>query len=304
MLTQLCSWPYFTKDPEAYRRHMQSYHYFLIEGYDRPFGYVHNHFVAEVPWPDYWKIDPEKRFLTLTAGSDFESRSRLLNETLRKGHESGRVPALRRWANEEFPLYSSAGEHVLNLDGCGVDMFGIVNYSVHLIAWVMTAEGIKIWVPRRATTKMSFPGMLDNTVGGSLAAGEKPIDGIVRECEEEICLDPTYTRANIRACGTNSFQLTVTDLLEPACQHQVQYLYEMELRQDIVPKIGDGEVGELNLLSLEELSRAMASGEVKLTCNMTYIAFLIRHGYINAENEPALVEICSRLHRRHDLFIA
>ncbi len=68
----------------------------------------------------------------------------------------------------------------------------------------------------------------------------------------------------------------------------------MELRQDIVPRIGDGEVGELNLPSLEELSKAMANGEVKPTCNMTYLAFLIRHGYFNAETEPALVEICSR----------
>ena len=34
--------------------------------------------------------------------------------------------------------------------------------------------------------------MLNNTVGGSLAAGEKPLDGIIRECEEEICLDPAY----------------------------------------------------------------------------------------------------------------
>lgn len=164
-----------------------------------------------------------------------------------------------------------------------MDMFGIVNYSVHMIGWVMTAEGRKISIPRRALTKMSFPGMLDNTVGGSLATEEKPIDGMVRECEEEICLDPAYTRSDIKACGANSFQLTVTDLLEPACQHQVQYLYETELRQDVVPKIGDGEVGELHLKTIEDLKQAMRDGEVKLTCNMTYLAFLIRHGYVNAE---------------------
>ncbi|TPX11899.1 uncharacterized protein E0L32_007397 [Thyridium curvatum] len=222
---------------------MEDYFYFFIEGYDKLFGYVHHNFVEQVPWPDFWKIDHEKRFLTLTTADDFESRSLLMTKTLKADHESGNVLALRRWANEEFPIYSSSGEHVLNMDGCGVDMLGIINFSVHMIGWVMTSEGIKIWVPRRAKTKMSFPGMLDNTVGGSLAAGEKPIEGIVHECEEEICLDPEYTRSNIRACGTASWQMTVTDLLEPACQRQVQYLYEIELRQDIVPKIGDGEVG-------------------------------------------------------------
>lgn len=299
------SWPYFTKDPAAYRQHMLDYHYFLVEGYDKPFGYVHNHFVDQMEWPECWVLDRDKRFLTLTSGSDFDTRTRLMKDTLRKNHEAQKVPTLRHWINEEFPLYySSTGEHVLDLDGCGVDMFGIVNYSVHMIGWVMTAEGMKLWVPRRALTKMTFPGMLDNTVGGSLATGEKPIDGMVRECEEELCLDPSYTRAHIKACGTNSFQLTVTDLLEPACQHQVQYLYELEFRQDIVPKIGDGEVGELYLKTVEELTQAMRDGEVKLTCNMAYLAFLIRHGYVHAENEPDLVQICSRLHRNHDLFIA
>jgi len=198
-----------------------NYHYFFIEGYEKPFGYVHNHFVDQIVWPSFWNIDPERRFLTLTHGRGFEGRTELMDRTLRTNHESQEVPALRRWAHERFPVYSDTGEHVLDLDGCGVEVFGIVNYSVHLTGWVMTAEGIKIWVPRRAWTKPSFPGMLDNTVGGSLATGEAPIDGIVRECQEEICLDPAYTRSNIRACGTNSFQLNVTDRLEPACQHQV-----------------------------------------------------------------------------------
>lgn len=85
---------------------------------------------------------------------------------------------------------------------------------------------------------------------------------------------------------------------------KVQYLYEIELRRSIVPRIGDGEVGELHLMNIDEVREAMKNGEFKLSCNMTYLAFLIRHGYINAENEPHLPEICARLHRRHQLFIA
>ncbi|KAI0472345.1 NUDIX hydrolase domain-like protein [Xylaria cf. heliscus] len=308
LVRRVDSWPYFSKDPEAYRRHMQDYHYFLIEGYDDPFGYVHNDFVAHMDWPGCWKIDPERRFLSLTTGglssvSDFETRTRLMRETLERGHKSQKILSLKHWANELFPIYTSNGEHLLDMDGCGVDMFGIVNYSVHMIGWVMTADGMKLWVPRRALTKMSFPGKLDNTVGGSLASGEQPIDGIVRECEEELCLDPTYVRANIRPCGINSFQLTMTDLMEVGCQHQVQYLYEIELRQDIVPRIGDGEVGGIELMTIDQVREAMGKGEFKLTCNLTYMAFLIRHGHISAENEPHLVEICSRLNRYHHLFI-
>ena len=283
---------------------MLDYYYFMIQGFEAPFGYVHKNFVGLMEWPKCWEIDEAKRLLSLTGGTDFESRSSLMADTLRRNHEAQKIHSLMHWANEEFPVYSSSGEHVLNFDRCGVDLFGVINYSVHMIGWVMTADGIKIWVPRRAKTKMSFAGKLDNTVGGSLPSDERPIDGIVRECKEEIRLPPEYTRSNIKSCGTKSFQLTITDLLEPACQHQVQYLYEIELTQDIVPTIGDGEVGELLLMSIPEVMAAMYNGDFKLTCNMTYLAFFIRHGYINAENEPNLVEICSRLHRRHALFIA
>lgn len=296
------SWPYYTKDPEAYKKHMASYYYFLVEGWPKPFGYIHEHFVSQIPWPQSsWTIDHTTRRATLLVGanSTFESRTTLMNDTLRQAYLSGKVPAINYWKNELFPLLTGEGEHVLDMDGSGLDVFGVISHSVHLTGWVMTAEGIKIWVPRRAWSKLTYPGKLDNTVGGCLASGEDPIEGMIRECEEEICLKPEYTRSHIRSVGTCSFQMTETDRGEPGCQHQVQFLYEMELGQDVVPTIGDGEVGEIHLLSLDELQRCMANGEVKLSCDITYLAWLIRHGYITAENEPDFVEICARMQRRH-----
>lgn len=257
-----------------------------------------------MPWPHYWKINHEKRFLTMTSTQNFEQRTKLMEETLRRGTESKSIEGLKNWANELFPVYATDGEHVLDFDGVGVDLFGVVNYSVHMLGWVTTKNGVKkYWVPRRSMTKMSYPGMLDNTVGGSLSSGEKPIDCIIRECEEEISLDPAYTRANIKACGTVSYQMTKTDRGEPGCQLQVQYLYEMEFAEEVIPKIGDGEVGEIHLKTLDEVKAALANGEFKLNCAMTWLSYLIRHGLLTPENEPDLIEICSRLHRKHDLFI-
>lgn len=42
------SWPYFTAGPDTSCQHMQAYHYFLIGDYAKPFGYIHNDFVAQV----------------------------------------------------------------------------------------------------------------------------------------------------------------------------------------------------------------------------------------------------------------
>ena len=94
-----------------------------------------------------------------------------------------------------------------------------------------------------------------------------------------------------------------TDDGREGCQHQVQYLYEMELPVDIVPRPFDGEVDEFMLMSIDEVVGALRRGEFKLNCGMTWMSYLVRHGIVNAENEKNLVEICARMNRKHDLFI-
>ncbi|KAL1592797.1 hypothetical protein SLS60_011213 [Paraconiothyrium brasiliense] len=259
--------------------------------------------VDQMTWPEFWVLDRETRTLTLEHGTDFAMRTDLFRDTLEAAIESAKVDVLPKWTKEMFPLYSADGQHILDMDGIGLDAFGVVNFAVHMIGFVRADSTTKYWVPSRAKTKLSYPDMLDNTVEGSLATGEKPIDCMVRECEEELCLDPSYTQSNLKACGTISYSMDQTDSGHVGCQHQVQYLYELEFTQDIIPKIGDGEVGEVSLMTLDEVRAALAGGEFKLNCAMTWLAFLIRNGHITAENESDLVEICSRLHRKHDLFI-
>ena len=100
--------------------------------------------------------------------------------------------------------------------------------------------------------------MLDNTVGGSLSSGERPIDCTAREAAEEGALSESYTRENVIACGTLSYQMSQTDDGRPGCQHQVKYLYEMEIKEDMIPKPFDGEVEEFTLKSLDEVYHAVA----------------------------------------------
>lgn len=210
---------------------------------------------------------------------------------------------LMRWADELSPLYDANGNHILDMDDCGVDVFGIVNYACHMIAWTNTADGVRYWVPRRSRTKMIYPGMLDNTVGGTLASYEKPIDCIVRDAEEEAFLPEGYTRERVKACGTLSHSMAQTDDGEPGCQHQVEYLYGVEAEPEVVLKPNDGEAGEFSLMSLDEVRHALSAAGFKLKCATTWMAFLIRHDHVTAENEARLVEICARLHRKHDLFV-
>jgi 8-oxo-dGTP pyrophosphatase MutT (NUDIX family) len=282
---------------------MKSYYYFMISGFPKPFGYVHKDTVSKVNWPDFWTVNEEERKLVFHGGDTFEQRTKRMETTLRENRKKDKTSAFGRWSDERFPLYTDTGEHILDLDGSGVDAFGIVNYSCHLTAYVRTAQGVKYWVPTRSRTKMSFPGMLDNTVGGSLRSGESPLDCIVREAAEEASLPAAFTRANIKPCGTLSYTMTRTDDGQPGCQHQVQYIYEMELPEEKVLVPCDGEAESFTLMTLEEVREALGAGRFKDNCGMTWMAFLVRHGIVNAENEMHLIEICARLHRKHDLFI-
>lgn len=65
-------------------------------------------------------------------------------------------------------------------------LFGIVTYGVHLTAYVEIGEermreentkwGKMVWIPRRSSTKSTYPGMLDNTVAGGMASGEEVLE--------------------------------------------------------------------------------------------------------------------------------
>lgn len=54
----------------------------MIEGFQKPFGYVHESCIGDIDWPGFWKLDYRKRILTLTAERDFLKRTKLINETL------------------------------------------------------------------------------------------------------------------------------------------------------------------------------------------------------------------------------
>ena len=43
--------------------------------------------------------------------------------------------------------------------------------------------------------------------------------------------------------------------------------------------------------------------EFKSNYTMTWLAYLVRHGFVNAAIEPNLLKVCARLNRKHDLFV-
>ena len=248
-----------------------------------------------------WSIHDDDRTLTLTGGSTTEERSAAVMNTLLAMKSTGHFKVLDKWRDELYPVYGKNKELLFNVERCASPLFGIVTYGVHLNAYTYKEGQLKIWTPRRARTKQTYGGLLDNAVAGGIASGESPWESLVRECGEEASLPEELVRSKAKAAGTVSYYYVrgeaaggETGLLQP----EVQYVYDLELPEDVIPKPGDDEVEDFYLWGVEEVKAAMAKREFKPNCALVVLDFFIRHGILTPGTEKDFIEIGARLHRR------
>ena len=110
-------------------------------------------------------------------------------------------------------------------------------------------------VQRRAATKDTWPGRLDVTAAGHLAAGEKPLDGL-RELEEELGLSPDP--GSLVPLGTRRIEQDIS-------QGYDRELHDVFLLEDDTPaeelNLQEEEVESVLRLALEDVEK-LGAGEV------------------------------------------
>ena len=276
-------------------------------------GYILPSVIATMPWLPHFQLTHHDRTVTIpyAPGTDVESTA--ISHQLESARQNASFEILRRWRGE---LYQVRGiERDVRMARGGAALFGIHTVGVHLMAFCRTRmtggeeeeEEMRLWIPTRAQTKLTYPGMLDNTVGGAITAGETQFECLLREAEQEASLPRELTTRLARPVGAISY-FHVRDaraggvgevgLLQPA----TQYLFDIELGadDDVVPRArdGDGEVEAFCLWSVREVVGALREGRFKPNCAVAWIDFLIRHGFVDGGNEPDYLELVSRIHRR------
>lgn len=276
---------------------------FKISGYDCSFGYMVEKIVKTMEWrKDWWEVDHDQKFVKLL-GKSLHERNSQLHETLLAEKDRGKIKNLSGWANEVFSVYGPDHDVVVSIERAAAPLFGIITYGVQLLAWQRKENGLGVWIARRSKTKRNFPNMLDSTVGGSLPTGETPFECLVRESGEEASFQDTLIRQSARACGTINY-VDITDergggevgLLWP----EVQFTYEIELPDGVIPVPGDNEAEEIKFLDIIELKKALSSGQFTPANGCVVLDFFVRHDILNFENEPDYIEVASRLHRAHE----
>ncbi|XP_030377592.1 uncharacterized protein YJR142W [Scaptodrosophila lebanonensis] len=222
---------------------------------------------------------------------DYNERTAQLEKVLRSLRTDGIFSALHGWRDEYFEVKS---EHkgLLKMERAATPLFGVRKYGVDINGFVRHPQhGLCIWLQQRSNTKETWPGKWDNMVGGGLSVGYGIKETAIKEAAEEASI-PTDLVKNLVSAGCVSFFFESDQGLFP----NTEYVFDLELPVDFVPHNADGEVQAFELLPANECVERVFTPDFKTTSAPVVIDFLIRHGYITAENELNFTQIVELLH--------
>ncbi|KAI0787007.1 NUDIX hydrolase domain-like protein [Abortiporus biennis] len=272
----------------------------------------------------FWHHDDVARVSFTSSINTPAKRSAVMKELCERwsveGHWAPQIGPTK-WRGELYPIYrnpfgkldappdsideSSLDEDTLNyafkMERSACALFGVVTFGVHMTVYQDSPEdhSCRIWVPKRARTKQTWPGYLDNSVAGGIPSGLGVYESLVKEAMEEASIEEDIVRKYTRAVGAVSyFYRTSAGWLQP----EVEYIYDLCIPADVPLELKplDGEVESFECLPLPEVVEKMRAGLFKANCAVVLIDFMIRHGYITPDNEPDFLEIITRLHGRFD----
>jgi 8-oxo-dGTP pyrophosphatase MutT (NUDIX family) len=180
--------------------------------------------------------------------------------------------ALTAWRNERYTVRAAfAAPAAFDLERAAARYLGIRTWAAHANGLVAARRGTpaRMWLARRSATKPIDPGLLDNLVGGGIAAGETPEATLVREAHEEAGIDAAAASRALRR-RTLYIERAVPDGL----QRESIFTFDLDLPADYVPASQDGEAVEHRCVALEEAARliAAASGPDVVTLDATAVA--------------------------------
>ncbi|OZJ04768.1 hypothetical protein BZG36_01861 [Bifiguratus adelaidae] len=179
------------------------------------------------------------------------------------------------------------------MERAGTILFGVTAFGVHVNVFTRREGGIKLWCARRSQTKPTWPGLLDQCVAGGIEHGTSVYNTVIKECKEEANMPSTISKL-----AKNTGAIAYFCVSENGLQPEIQYVFDLEIPEDFVPEPADGEAECFYLWDLDEVKQRMLAGEFKPNCALVNIDFMIRHGYVNAANEPDYLSIIARLHRQ------
>jgi len=176
-------------------------------------------------------------------------RSRALQAAAQRLHAQGLI---RGWRNEQYSYWGDTGgqlrpglpEH-FRLERSAFRFFGLRSHAVHINGF--KPDG-RMWCGRRALSKATDPGRLDNLAAGGLPVGETVLDCALRELYEEAGLPEKLAR-QVQPVG----HITTARMEAEGWHEETLLVFNLQIPQNVQPHNTDGEVSGFECLSLDEV---------------------------------------------------
>lgn len=247
---------------------------------DQPVGWVRPSVAEALYELDRPRIRITGREIKLSSDATIVGRSAQLQDYALAMKQQG---LLQNWRNEAMQL-QLAGQVFLTLERAAFRTFGLQTPSVHLNAWVATANGVELWVARRSRHKFVDPNKLDNLVGGGLSANESISTGLAREAWEEAGLELKQP--------PRPFQfLHIHRRIPEGVQDESVAVHDLWLPAHHQPENQDGEVASLERLPIAHVLPHLLAGEFTWDAGLVVLSGLLRQRYFGAENAAIAHEL-------------
>jgi 8-oxo-dGTP pyrophosphatase MutT (NUDIX family) len=189
--------------------------------------------------------------------------------------------ALTGWRNERYAASApSATAPLFEIERAAARYFGIATHAAHVNATTTEHDGTeRMWIARRSPDKSIDPGMLDNLVGGGVAAHVSVAETLVKEAREEAGI-PRSLASEAKAAGVVGIFREQSD----GVQRETVHVYDLHLPPTFAPRNKDGEVTDYRLASIERVAQWIGepAGEDAVTADasLVIVDWLIRQGYV------------------------
>jgi 8-oxo-dGTP pyrophosphatase MutT (NUDIX family) len=193
------------------------------------------------------------------------------------GRRRGEMFDVRADADPEGPVLTQ-------IDRGALPAFGITATGVHVNGLVQRADGVWLWVARRAADKALDPSKLDHVVAGGVCSGMTADETLVKEAEEEAGIPETLA-AKAEPVGTITYALERFEGL----RRDRLICYDLWLPEDFVPHPEDGEVEAFELWPLDRALTALReTDDFKFNVTLVLIDLFLRRGMLPKAEATAL----------------
>jgi 8-oxo-dGTP pyrophosphatase MutT (NUDIX family) len=256
-------------------------------GRRRPVGSVARaHLPALARWPDALLVDAWGVTLRCPAAE----RVGFFQQANRRLHADGLI---RGWRDETYGVPAlDDGTLLATFERAAARFWGSTTFGAHCNGHVLDADGrpAALWIARRAHSKPTDPGLLDNLVGGGVPHGQGPAACVRREGWEEAGLTPQQM-AGLQP----GRRLRVARDVAEGFQLEEVSAYDLALPAGLVPQNQDGEVQSITLMPLAEALACAASGQMTVDASLVTLDFALRHQLLAPPQARALAARAAHL---------